>query len=283
MSDVGAGSDGLVLIGGVSNSNTISCMHKIAKIVEYSAIGFSIVVILFFSYDRYRHGKEKHLIAWFSSAGFVLLTFPISMRLIIAHLTHWYQPNVQKYVVRIILMVPIYSIESWFALRFKSYAMLLGNLRECYEAYVIYSFLYYLITLLGEEVHLVSKLRDKPKDRGQHVFPFSYIAHPWICGSDYLHKCKVGVLQYVVIKNISAIIITVLESYSMYDEGIFRFDKGYLYMCMLNNSSQLWAFYCLAKFYFTMKEELQVILQTKVYMQMKDLFLSFIVELYLVI
>ena len=75
-------------------------------IITYIAFIFAIGGIILFSYDLYLNGREKHLIAWFSSAGFVLLTFPMSLKLIIDHLTHWHQPNVQKFVVRIVWMVP---------------------------------------------------------------------------------------------------------------------------------------------------------------------------------
>jgi len=42
-------------------------------------------------------------------------------------------------------MVPIYSIDAWFALRFRSAREYIDPLRECYEAYVIYNFFAYLM------------------------------------------------------------------------------------------------------------------------------------------
>jgi hypothetical protein len=42
-------------------------------------------------------------------------------------------------------MVPIYSIDAWFALRFRSAREYLDPIRECYEAYVIYNFFAYLM------------------------------------------------------------------------------------------------------------------------------------------
>ncbi len=119
----------------------------------------SVVGIVLYSVDLYRHGHDKRLIGWFSSAGFVLLTIPISLRLIVSHLMNWVQPQIQKYVVRIIWMVPIYAVESWFALRFKALSTYLEALRECYEAYAIYCFLCFLFALLGDEAQIVQKLK----------------------------------------------------------------------------------------------------------------------------
>lgn len=165
-------------------------------------------------------------------------------------------PNVQKYVVRIVGMIPIYSIESWFSLRFRGVALYIETIRECYEAYVIYSFLYFLIALLGDEIKLTTILRSKPKDRLEHHYPFNYIFTSWDNPIIYLHNCKLGVFQYVLIKNICSIIIIVLEKNHLYHEGYLSFTGGYLYICLISTISQLWALYCLSMFYLTFKEEL---------------------------
>jgi hypothetical protein len=46
----------------------------------------------------------------------------------------------QRHYIRILWMVPIYSIESWLALRFNEQKLYLETMREAYEAYVVYSF-----------------------------------------------------------------------------------------------------------------------------------------------
>lgn len=187
----------------------------------------------------------------------MLITFPVSLFLIVQHLTHWYMPNVQKYVVRIIWMVPIYSVESWLSLRFREFALYIETMRECYEAYVIYSFMYYLIALIGDEAQLIAILRKKPKERGNHLFPLNYCFEPWNLGRSYLHHCKMGVFQYVLIKNICAIISITLEKTGHLCEGSFSLRHGYIYVVVINTGSQLWALYCLSMFYLAFKEELK--------------------------
>lgn len=232
-------------------------MSYLAKVLTVLTIALFVAGIIGYSVDLYRHGQQKHYIGWFSSAGFVLLTIPISVRLIVMHLTHWNAPNTQKYVVRIIWMVPIYSVESWLALRFKSLALYIETLRECYEAYVIFSFLYFLIALLGnDEAQIAAKLRLKSPEHGRHRWPLSLVLSPWAMGPELLLRCKLGVLQYVIIKNLSAVLVCALASFGMYHEGRFRFDEGYLYMCVVCNVSQMWALYCLVLFYFATREEL---------------------------
>ena len=48
----------------------------------------------------------------------------------VGHMFHYYQPELQRHCIRIILMVPIYAAESWFALRFKDYAIVWESLRS---------------------------------------------------------------------------------------------------------------------------------------------------------
>jgi hypothetical protein len=55
--------------------------------------------------------------AWAISGVFVCFSVAISVHDIHLHLTHYVSP-LQRYYVRIIVMVVIYSIESWLALRY---------------------------------------------------------------------------------------------------------------------------------------------------------------------
>jgi hypothetical protein len=210
-----------------SSRKITTWMNFLAQIITILTIVLSVFAIIGYSYDLYRHGRQKHLIGWFSSGGFVLLTFPISIRLIVKHLTHWNAPNIQKYVVRIIWMIPIYSIESWLALRFRAFALYIETLRECYEAYVIFNFLYFLIALLGDEQQIISKLKRKSAEYGNHTWPINCFVSPWIMGQDLLKNCKIGVLQYVLIKNFVAIIVFILDSKDLYHEGFFHFSQQF--------------------------------------------------------
>ena len=64
------------------------------------------------------------------------------------HVNHYNAPALQRHVVRIICMVPIYALVSWLSLRFSSARRWLSPLRECYEAVVLYSFISYLVGCL---------------------------------------------------------------------------------------------------------------------------------------
>jgi len=236
--------------------SVLSGMRKAALFLACLTILFLLALIPFYAFELYKHGTDRHLIAIFSAGAFVIITIPISMREIFHHMAHYYMPDVQRYVIRILWMVPIYSVESWLSLRFQRETIYIQTLRECYEAMVMYSFVYYLISLLGNEAEIVNMLTQKDARLGEHPAPIGWCAPAWKMGEDFLDRCKFGVIQYVVIKIAMAAITCVLQYYDLYAEGDFSLYRGYLYVSFITNFSQSWALYVLVKFYHTTSEEL---------------------------
>ena len=262
-----------------SKKSTSLCMNTVAKVLVYLTIISLACAVVWYSTQLYLYGTDAHYIAWFSAGAFVLLGFPISMYGIVSHLFHYNQPHVQVYVVRILWMVPIYSIESWLAMRFHTQAIYIETLRDLYESYVLYSFTQFLIQVLGGEEALILLLKDKSPTRGVHMWGLQWCCKPWLMGqptrqiiitnndnnnitkriqwtSPFFVKCKFGVLQYVLLKFILALATVILERLHLYKEGNFTFNAGYLYVCILTNASQCWALYCLIFFYYATKNEL---------------------------
>ena len=153
--------------------------------------------------------------------------------------------------------MPLYSIESWLSLRYRRYALYIETVRECYESYVLYSFMYFLIAVLGEESSLTGHLiKSKGKERGQHLPPMSLLLSTWEMDHTFIRRCKFGVLQYVVIKLLLAAVVFVLESVGVYDEGVFSLRRGYIFVIIVTYSSQMWALYCLSMFYKVFRDDL---------------------------
>lgn len=79
----------------------------------------------------------------------------------------------------------------------------MNSFRECYEAYVIYNFMVYLLNYLNLEMDLEATLElHAPVP---HIFPLCWMA-PWEMGREFIHNCKHGILQYVVIRPLTTII-----------------------------------------------------------------------------
>ncbi|XP_076468461.1 transmembrane protein 184C-like isoform X2 [Babylonia areolata] len=171
-------------------------------------------------------------------------------------------------------MVPIYALNAWFALRFPSAAIYLDTLRECYEAYVIYNFMRFLLNFLYQN-HPQLELLLEGKPQVKNFFPFCCLP-PWPMGKKFLYRCKHGVLQYTVVRPTMTAIAVITQLAGKYDEGNFNFTTTWSYIVIINNLSQIWAMYCLVLFYKATKEELAPIKPLPKFLCVKAVvFLSF--------
>jgi len=201
--------------------------------------------------------RELDRAAYNSSIVMVTGTIVLSVRLVYLHLTHWWMPDVQKYIVRILWMVPIYSLQSYWSLRYHQARIYMSTVRDFYESYVIASFVYYLMELLGGQDALVQLLREKDPALGQHSFPFSLFLEPWQLGTEFMLQCKHGVLQYVVFKTMATVITFVCEFAGVYGEGRFSWFVAYPYLCFFQNISVMYALYCLVILFHAVADELR--------------------------
>jgi hypothetical protein len=130
--------------------------------------------------------------------------------------------------------------------------------RDLYEAFVISSFVYYIIEILGGQDALVRLLESKSDDAslGNHVFPLNLVMKPWNLGMEFMLQCKHGVLQYVVAKTLATILTFLFEWIGIYGEGQFDARVAYPYMAFLLNICVMYALYCLVKLFYAVNDEL---------------------------
>ena len=157
-------------------------------------------------------------------------------------------------------MVPLYSVQSWLSLRFHGPARVyIDTVRDLYEAYVIKSFVYYLIELLGGEDRMAALLSRKDSHYGNHgrFLTTVFRMKRWRMGRDFLLKIKHGVLQYVVVKTISTLLVTfVFLPSGIYGEGKFSWSSAYTYTTFILNVSVMYALYCLVMLFHAVQSDL---------------------------
>ncbi|XP_077333129.1 transmembrane protein 184C [Lithobates pipiens] len=198
-----------------------------------------------------------HTKAWFIAGIFVLMTIPISLWGILQHLVHYTQPELQKPIIRILWMVPIFSVDSWVALKYPDIAIYVDTCRECYEAYVIYNFMIFLLNYLTNRCPNLALVLEA-KDQQRHLPPLC-CCPPWPMGEVLLFRCKLGVLQYTVVRPVTTIIALICQLSGIYGEGDFSLKNAWTYLVIINNASQVFAMYCLVLFYIVLKDELNPI------------------------
>lgn len=216
--------------------------------------------------DKYAAPTWAILISGF----FMLLSVSLSMYLIFEHLSAYNNPEEQKFVLGVILMVPCYAIESYVSLVNPGTSVYCGILRDGYEAFAMYCFGRYITACLGGEERTIAFLkREGGEDSGEpllhhasekgvihHHFPINYILKPWRLGVRFYQIIKFGIFQYVIIKTLTASLSLILQPFGVYCEGEFKWGCGYPYFAVVLNFSQYWALYCLVEWYTATKDEL---------------------------
>ncbi|KAI0354083.1 DUF300-domain-containing protein [Trametes cingulata] len=154
------------------------------------------------------------------------------------------------------LMVPLYAIASFISLFSLEAAFFIDAVRDIYEAFVIYCFFDLLIAYLGGERSLLILLHGRPPK--YPVFPGNLFWREVDVSDPYTFLfLKRGVIQYVQVKPILALVTVILKAVGKYNEGDLRAGSGYLYVSIVYNVSICLALYCLAIFWMCVNDDLK--------------------------
>ncbi|KAH9822213.1 organic solute transporter Ostalpha-domain-containing protein [Melampsora americana] len=187
------------------------------------------------------------------SAGLATL---LSVWCVCQQLRNYRKPILQRFVVRILIMVPIYSISSLISLFSLEASFFIDLVRDLYEAFVIYCFFVLLVEYLGGERSLLILLHGRQPT--PHPWPISRFLPPMDISDPYTFlNLKRGILQYVQIKPILAIITVIFKATNTYNDGTLNSTSGYTYVSLAYNLSVSLCLYCLAMFWVCTGEDLK--------------------------
>ncbi|CAI5527305.1 unnamed protein product [Closterium sp. Naga37s-1] len=184
----------------------------------------------------------------------VLAVF-LSVRHIVMHLRNYTEPTYQRYIVRIIFMVPVYATMSFGALVMSDYAMYFNTIRDVYEAWVIYNFLSLCLSWVGGPGAVVTSLTGRLLKPSYLLMTCCFPPIP--LDGRFIRRCKQGCLQFVYLKPILAATCLCLYSYGLYQDGNFALSDGYIYITCIYMASYSVAIYALILFYVACRELLR--------------------------
>ncbi|XP_074375422.1 uncharacterized protein LOC141717228 isoform X2 [Apium graveolens] len=185
----------------------------------------------------------------------VILSVFLSIKLLLAHLSHWKTPKEQKAIVAIILMAPIYAVVSYVGLlKFRgseAFFMFLESLKEFYEGLVMAKFLALLYAYLNISIS-ESIVPDEVKGREiHHSFPMTLFQPQSVhLNHKTLKQLKYWTWQFVAIRPVCSILMISLQLLDIYPEWI-----SWTFTVILNISVSL-ALYSLVLFYHVFDKEL---------------------------
>ncbi|XP_071617084.1 transmembrane protein 184A isoform X2 [Heliangelus exortis] len=212
------------------------------------------LVLLTATHNNSEDGKQLFLTttaAQVISGIFVWSALIVTFHQIYTHLRNYTIPKEQRYIIRILFIVPVYAFDSWLSLLLlgsHQYYVYFDSVRDCYEAFVIYSFLSLCFEYLGGESTIMSEIRGKPI--ASSCFYGTCCLQGMSYSIGFLRFCKQATLQFCIVKPLMAIITIILQAFGKYHDGDFNVQSGYLYITIIYNFSVSLALYALFLFYF---------------------------------
>lgn len=228
---------------------------------------------------------EDDFVKYQLAGTFTMLGCLISGYHLTQHLRHYYKPDVQRRIMAVLWMVPIYGITSWLSLVVPKFEAIFGALRDCYEAYAVYTFIALLIAILEdgrgladllstltkhviEERNAVEEaVRTRQKRPAEHLrppFPCCYEWHkPSQVAKAWLYQCRLMAMQFVITKPFFSLVpfFMWMSGFDYDDHPPFvhqqvNWASPKLYIMFLQNLSVAIAFTGLLSFYHGTEKDL---------------------------
>jgi len=173
-----------------------------------------------------------------------------------SHVRKYHNPVIQRYCIRITLVVPVYLVVAILSLFIPQNGLwVLDMVKAGYEAFALYSFMALMLAFVGGPASLV----DLWESEGR------YLTGDWMTGTClhgtikldglFLRRCVQGVIQFVIVRLLIVIIVPILIANDVFIEGKMRFDRGWIYVMLIHNVSlwiclySLWLFFLSTRHY----------------------------------
>ena len=139
------------------NTNTIVSQRRLVEWVGITVVIFGLTAVPFIFFEGYNAGTDPQLQILFLSGVFCLLSVIVGIYEVYLHLTNFHKPRLQRHLVKVLLMVPIYAIDAACTVKWPGLTeTYLGALRSLWEALTIYSFYMFVYEYL--QVQAVAQL-----------------------------------------------------------------------------------------------------------------------------
>jgi len=197
----------------------------------------------------------SHILLYSLSAVCTAVTCTLTSLLIYRHLQNWADPVGQRYTVRILLLLPVYTLCSVLVIHLPRLFIYLDSVRELYEAFALYQFvllmLHYFYKRAPAHFHVLNAVRheDKCQDSELHAeenleLLFAECEPVTFCGCLSFHATegklrflRYAVLQYLVVRVVLTFINVGLQESGLYHHRSLDPAYAYLWIAVMNNVS----------------------------------------------
>ncbi|WQF90168.1 Putative organic solute transporter subunit alpha/Transmembrane protein [Colletotrichum destructivum] len=179
-----------------------------------------------------------------------------SAYLIFRHASNYTNPKQQKLIIRILLMVPIYSIACTLSIEFYKENVYLGSIYEFYESLVIASFFLLLCQYLHPDLTMLRRV-FQVVDPKPWIHPIRFfVTHvgrnkksQTVDGLRRFNIIWFGVFQFCIVKFLGALTKCITEALDVYCEESKSAGHAKIWVMIIEILSLVTAMLCLFQFY----------------------------------
>ncbi|KAI8592324.1 organic solute transporter Ostalpha-domain-containing protein [Geranomyces variabilis] len=198
---------------------------------------------------------QKVVLAFNITIVLAVLSMSASFYLCIQHFRHYFKPQFQRWIVRILLMIPVYSFCSCLEFRFYWYTPYIDVVRDSYEAFALYSFHRLLLLYLGPDLD-AQHARMAGKSEKRYPAPFCcWWYNP--AGYAFLLNTRWLVLQYVVVRPFTTIMALAMWGLGVLCPNSSSPAHGQFWVTYMNLISSTLAVYGLFTLYVTISADIR--------------------------
>jgi len=183
------------------------------------------------------------------AASFAAVSVLISLIHLFRHLRTYTMPSIQQWIIRLIVICPVYAMSSATAMFLGSdKGMYVQFIRDLYEAFAVYSLMNLVMAYAGGETDCVYAIENEPAIR--LPCPLCFMS-PRPRDAKLLRFCQRGVLQFVLVKPVVTLLDVITFSAGVYSNVGYQVVEAFVY-----NLSYGLALYSLFVFYGATKTHL---------------------------
>ncbi|KAK6503193.1 hypothetical protein TWF481_008223 [Arthrobotrys musiformis] len=206
-------------------------------------------------------GLTVSQIGFIICAIFAVFTTGITLYLMQRHALNYTRPDEQRHVIRIVLMLPVYSVITTFSYAYYWWAIYFEVIRDCYEAFALASFFFLMTYLIAPTLHEQKKFfkRWEPKPWPWPADWCLKIGIPFRTprnGLTWFNIIWIGTFQYCAIRVVSTFVALATQWYGLYCEESWSPVFAHFWVTIIIIIMISIALYVLVAFYTALKEEL---------------------------
>ncbi|KAJ5979068.1 hypothetical protein N7501_002410 [Penicillium viridicatum] len=210
-------------------------------------------------------GITFHVLALLVGGACAIIACVVSLALIMLHATHYSKPIEQRHIIRILFMVPVYSIVAWLSIYLYHDSVYFKVLGDCYEAFCISAFFSLMCHYIAPDLH-------SQKDYFRGIQPKTWLwPLNWLqkcCGGERIWRTPrsgltwfnivwVGVFQYCVMRVLMTIVAVATQAFGVYCEESLSPAFAHIWTIVIESVSVTIAMYCLIQFYHQTSQDIK--------------------------